>query len=499
MMPARRDRPPASAAEARRLFQRSFHRFFDQLGGKRRHIERRDQSAERGVAPIARQRSDKPRRHRRIEPGKDVGRRRRALRHQQGDNRALRRLRQRSPHIGWSGLSGRKAENVGDLLRRQGVGEQALGLTGVAEQIGASRKISHEFLDQPVQHGRRDGAEARRGQRHRAQVRLIELLEQPRGRRLAHHEQQGCGFFGPAEFPFAADRRLGHQTSSCGSSYAVRSTASAGDDFQERHAESLTGLVDDDDFAARDHRAVDDDVDRIADALVKRDDRAAGELHEAGDRHRGRAEHDLHRHRDRQDRAEIGRARDSLRLRRVDGARRLGRIGGFVHGLRSCSLVSEVIAGNRIGSGLPFGRIGSLRDRALDFEPVAAVRLPELAGEHSAAGTFEANGGEVVAIAGTRARRRENWRCRRDFIGDLLEDGGHRKPRLLDAELHEPGPPPVGGRRLGVGIVGEFVAERQEKGLREQEEAFARRRRSSPAKIAPPRPRCPAVRARTDR
>ena len=187
MMPARRDRPPASAAEAGACFNAASTASSIKLGGKRRHIERRDQSAERGVAPIARQRSDKPRRHRRIEPGKDIGRRRRALRHQQGDNRALRRLPQRSPHIGWSGLSGRKAKNVGDLLRRQGVGEQALGLTGVAEQIGASRKISHEFLDQPVQHGRRDGAEARRGQRHRAQVRLIELFEQPGGWRLAHH------------------------------------------------------------------------------------------------------------------------------------------------------------------------------------------------------------------------------------------------------------------------------------------------------------------------
>ena len=60
------------------------------------------------------------------------------------------------------------------------------------------------------------------------------------------------------------------------------------------------------------------------------------------------------------------------------------------------------------------------------------------------------------------------------LIGDLLEDGGHREPGLLDAELHELGPPPVGGRRLGVGIVGEFVAERQEKRLREQHEALAR-------------------------
>src|SRR5271163_1431903 len=70
-------------------------------------------------------------------------------------------------------------------------------------------------------------------------------------------------------------------------------TARAGDHFQERHSESLTGLVDDDNFTARNHGAVDDDVDRIADALVQRDDRAAGELHEAGDRQRSRAEHDL--------------------------------------------------------------------------------------------------------------------------------------------------------------------------------------------------------------
>ena len=47
-----------------------------------------------------------------------------------------------------------------------------------------------------------------------------------------------------------------------------------------------------------------------------------------------------------------------------------------------CSLASGVIAGNRTGSGLPLGRIRSWRDRALDFEPVAAVRLPEFAGEH---------------------------------------------------------------------------------------------------------------------
>src|ERR1700733_7029986 len=58
------------------------------------------------------------------------------------------------------------------------------------------------------------------------------------------------------------------------------SKSRAGDDLQERHAESLGQVVDDDNFAARDHRTVDDDVDGVADPLIKRDDRAASEFHE---------------------------------------------------------------------------------------------------------------------------------------------------------------------------------------------------------------------------
>jgi hypothetical protein len=58
-------------------------------------------------------------------------------------------------------------------------------------------------------------------------------------------------------------------------SYAARE-ARAGRDFQERHAEALTGFVDDDNFSAGDHRTVDDDVDRISDPLIERDDRVAG-------------------------------------------------------------------------------------------------------------------------------------------------------------------------------------------------------------------------------
>ena len=89
-----------------------------------------------------------------------------------------------------------RAKDVGDLVGRQSVGEQALGLACVAKQVGAGGEVGHEFVDQPVERGRWDRAEPGRGERHRAQVGLVELFEQPRGRRLSHHKQQGCGFFG---------------------------------------------------------------------------------------------------------------------------------------------------------------------------------------------------------------------------------------------------------------------------------------------------------------
>ena len=55
----------------------------------------------------------------------------------------------------------------------------------------------------------------------------------------------------------------------------------------------------------------------------------------------------------------------------------------------------------------------------------------------------------------------------------LLQDRGHRQTRLLNAGLHQPGPAPIGRRRLGLGIVREFGAKGQKKRLRQQEKARA--------------------------
>ena len=114
----------------------------------------------------------------------------------------------------------------------------------------------------------------------------------------------------------------------------------------------------------------------------------------------------------------------------------------------------------------------SLCDRALDFETIASVRLAELAGEHSAAGTFKANGGEVIAL-----QRQEPANLK---IGDvaethrnLLQDSGHWQPGLLNADLHQPRPAPIRRQRLDLGIVRQFGAKRQEKRLRQQEKALA--------------------------
>ena len=158
----------------------------------------------------------------------------------------------------------------------------------------------------------------------------------------------------------------------------------AGDDLEQRDAESLARVVDHDNLAARDDRAVHNDVDRIADPLVKRDDRAARQLHEARDRERRRSEHDLHRDRDRENRAEIGGAGDGLPLRWIDSARRLGGDGGFVHGLMVLLESVGVEGDRRRRRDLRRGFV-RLCDRALDLETVAAVRLAEFAGEHSSA------------------------------------------------------------------------------------------------------------------
>jgi hypothetical protein len=236
------------------------------------------------------------------------------------------------PYVEFSAVAELRIEDVGDLLGRQGVGEQVLGLSSVAKQIGAHREARGKFLDDPVQRGRRDGAERGRRPRHRSQVGLIQLLEESRSRRFVHLEQQGRGFFGAAEFPFALGSWLRHRRPSANFALCHLFETSAGDDFEQRHAEALSGFIDDDDLAACDHRAIDDDVDWIADTLVERNDSATGKLHEAGDGQRCRAEHDLHCHRDRKDRAQIGMTRYGLRLWPVYSALKLGEDGGFVHG-----------------------------------------------------------------------------------------------------------------------------------------------------------------------
>src|SRR4051794_27192446 len=66
------------------------------------------------------------------------------------------------------------------------------------------------------------------------------------------------------------------------------------DDLGQRDAEAGRGLIHHHHLAARDHATVDDHIDGLAHAAVERNDRAAPELDQAGDRHGGRAEHDLH-------------------------------------------------------------------------------------------------------------------------------------------------------------------------------------------------------------
>ena len=64
-------------------------------------------------------------------------------------------------------FAGFSAENIGDLLRRQGVGEQVLGLARVAEQVGAGGEVGREFVDQPIESCRGDRAEPGGGARDR--------------------------------------------------------------------------------------------------------------------------------------------------------------------------------------------------------------------------------------------------------------------------------------------------------------------------------------------
>ena len=172
MMSAMRDRPSAPAADFGACFKapRTASSISSAASGVT--VDRLDHPAQGGVASIARQRGDNSGRDRGIEFGKDVGRRRRSLGHQQRNDRAFGRLRKRLPYVELAGFPELRIENVGDLLGRQSVGEQVLGLSSVAKQIGAHGEARGKFLDDPVQRGRRDGAEPGRRPRHRSQVRI---------------------------------------------------------------------------------------------------------------------------------------------------------------------------------------------------------------------------------------------------------------------------------------------------------------------------------------
>ena len=243
MMPAMRDRPSAPAADFGACFKAASHRVFDQLRGERRHLERRDQPAQGGVASIARQRGDNPR--------------------SQAGDRVWKGCRSPSPRARPSAsamiaLSGARASDCqtsswlaspSSESRMSAIcsGGRASASRFLAWPASPSRsapaeKSVGEFLDEPVERGRRDGAEPGRGPRHRSQVRLIELLEQPRGRRLAHHQQQRRGFLGAAEFALRPGPRLRHGLPSANFALGGLFEAGAGDDLEQRHAETLSWL-----------------------------------------------------------------------------------------------------------------------------------------------------------------------------------------------------------------------------------------------------------------
>ena len=151
MMPARRARPSTSPAVFGACFNAVSHRLFDEPRGERRHIERRDQSAESGVASTTRQRGDNLRGDGGIEFGQNIGRRRRSFRHEERNDRGFGRLRQRPPDIDLRSFRGLYPEELGDLPGRKRIAEQALDLAGVADEIGAGGEVDCEFGDQPIE------------------------------------------------------------------------------------------------------------------------------------------------------------------------------------------------------------------------------------------------------------------------------------------------------------------------------------------------------------
>lgn len=155
---------------------------------------RRHQPAKGSVAAIARKGADDPGCKGRIEPGEDIGRDGRPFRDQECDEQAFGRGDESAPHVGIF-VSDRRAEQIVDLRRRKGLGKKDARLTGVAEEIGADRKIGGELLHQPIQ--RRGGHRAEPGGSpgDDPQIGRIKKLQEAARRRRAQHKQERRGPF----------------------------------------------------------------------------------------------------------------------------------------------------------------------------------------------------------------------------------------------------------------------------------------------------------------
>src|SRR5208337_84880 len=95
----------------------------------------------------------------------------------------------------------------------------------------------------------------------------------------------------------------------------------------------------------------------------------------------------------------------------------------------------------------PQGRLEVSCDRAVDLETVPPVALAKLAEKHAAPSAFEPDGVEAAAL------QRQHFADAK--LGDLaeahrklLQDCGHRQPRLFDSRFHGKRPAAVGPLRL---------------------------------------------------
>ena len=190
---------------------------------------RRDKPAKGGVAAVARQRADDPGRKRRIQTREDVGGGSGPLVGKEADDCALGNLSERPPYVLPVLLAERRADELVDLGRGERLGEQSARLPGVAQQVRSRREIGGEFVDQPIERGGRNGAETGRRAREHAQIRLVEVLQQPARRRRPEHQQQRCGFFGAGEQALAWGQRLGHAGSQAACSRLAPATISSSD------------------------------------------------------------------------------------------------------------------------------------------------------------------------------------------------------------------------------------------------------------------------------